>query len=77
MNIIEKLQEILLSVNPEISVEGVGEKTDLTADLHLDSLNMMLLAVAIEDEFGFRFDDMPTFQTVGDIACYIKEKTGI
>ena len=72
---IEKLKEILNSVNPNICTDGVSEETKLTEDLGLDSLNMMLLAVSVEDEFGFRFDDMPTFETVGDISQYIEKKT--
>ncbi|MBQ1223995.1 MAG: acyl carrier protein, partial [Oscillospiraceae bacterium] len=50
-------------------------ETKLVEDLGLDSLNMMLLAVSVEDEFGFRFDDMPVFETVGDISLYIEKKT--
>ena len=72
---IEKLREILNSVNPSICTDGVSEETRLAEDLGLDSLNMMLLAVSVEDEFGFRFDDMPTFETIGDICSYIERKT--
>ncbi|MBR6772322.1 MAG: acyl carrier protein [Clostridia bacterium] len=72
---IEKLKEILNSVNPAICTDGVSAETRLSEDLGLDSLNMMLLAVSVEDEFGFRFDDMPTFETVGDISLYIENKT--
>ena len=32
-----------------------------------------LLAVAVEEEFDFRFDELPEFQTVGDICHYIEE----
>ena len=72
---IEKLKEILNAVNPNICTDGITETTKLVEDLGLDSLNMMLLAVSVEDEFGFRFDDMPTFETVGDIGAYIEKKT--
>ncbi|MBQ1955710.1 MAG: acyl carrier protein [Clostridia bacterium] len=72
---IEKLKEILNSVNPTVNTEGVTPETKLVEDLGLDSLNMMLLAVSVEDEFGFRFDDMPVFETVGDISLYIEKKT--
>ena len=72
---IEKLKESLNSVNPTVNTEGVTPETKLVEDLGLDSLNMMLLAVSVEDEFGFRFDDMPVFETVGDISLYIEKKT--
>ena len=72
---IEKLKEILNSVNPAVITDGVNQDTKLVEDLGLDSLNMMLLAVSVEDEFGFRFDDMPVFETVGDISLYIEKKT--
>lgn len=72
---IEKLKAILNEVNPAVITEGITSETRLNEDLGLDSLNMMLLAVQVEDEFGFRFDDMPTFVTVGDICDYIEKKT--
>ncbi|MDD6261597.1 MAG: phosphopantetheine-binding protein [Clostridiales bacterium] len=73
--LVEKLKTILSGVNPEINTETITEETKLVGDLGLDSLNMMLLAVQVEDEFGFRFDDMPTFETVGDLCRYIDNKT--
>ena len=73
--IIEKLKEILGVVNPAIDTSDISMETKLFDDLGLDSLNMMLLAVQVEDEFGFRFDDMPVFATVGEICAYIEKKT--
>ncbi len=72
---IEKLKEILNAVNPTIPTDGICAGTKLVEDLGLDSLNLMLLAVQVEDEFGFRFEEVPMFETVGDICAYIEKKT--
>ena len=42
-------------------------------DLHFDSLGIMMLAMAIEDEFGFQFQEAINFVTVGDVIKYIEE----
>ena len=46
---IEKLKAILNEVNPAVVTEGITSETRLNEDLGLDSLNMMLLAVQVED----------------------------
>lgn len=70
---LEKLKELIKGVMPEVETEGVTEQTKLVEDLHFDSLGIMMLAMAIEDEFGFQFKEAINFVTVGDVIKYIEE----
>ena len=68
---LEKLKELIRGVMPEVNLDGVNEETKLFDDLHFDSLGIMMLAMAIEDEFGFQFDGAISFVTIGDVMKYI------
>ena len=67
----ERLIEILQKVVPNADVSSINENTHLTADLGLNSLTIMLLAMSIEDDFGFEFDESAVFETVSDVLKYI------
>ena len=69
---LEKLKELIKGVMPEVETDGVTEETRLFEDLHFDSLGIMMLAMAIEDEFGVEFNDAINFATVGDVIKYIE-----
>lgn len=71
METFETLKEIISDSMPEIDVESVNEDTLLKEDLGLDSLSMMMIAMQIEEQFGFEFDGEIKFKTVGDICEYI------
>lgn len=47
----------------------------LVFDLGIDSLSILLLSIAIETKYGFKFDQVPPFNTVGDVVEYIAGKT--
>ena len=67
----ERLIEILQKVVPNADVTSIHDDTRLTADLGLNSLTIMLLAMSIEDSFGFEFDETAEFETVSDVLKYI------
>ena len=67
----ERLIEILQKVVPNADVTSIQDSTRLTADLGLNSLTIMLLAMSIEDSFGFEFDETAEFETVADVLKYI------
>lgn len=73
--ILDELKKILAAVKPNIDASTVTADTLLANDLGIDSLSMMLLALAIEERFDFRFDTVKPFQTVGEVCAYIEEKT--
>lgn len=72
---IEKLKEIIERVIPGVDVSSVSESTRLIEDLNFDSLALMMMAMEIEDAFGFRFTELVKFDTVGDACAYLEEKT--
>ncbi|MCQ3035152.1 MAG: acyl carrier protein [Bacilli bacterium] len=71
---LDKLKELIVDVMPEIDTLGITEETKLIEDLRFDSLGIMMLAMAIEDEFNIEFSEAPTFITVGDVIKYIESK---
>ena len=72
---IEKVRAIL-AVQLDIEEEKILETTDIAADLGADSLDVVELMMAVEEEFGCTFDEesAKTFKTVSDVARYIDEK---
>ena len=71
---LEKLKTILKKVLPDMDVEGVTPETRLVDDLGFDSLAMMMMAMEIEDSFGFRFTELVKFETVGDVCGYLESR---
>lgn len=76
--ILEKLKEILLYADEgsRDTIHLVTEQSHLQNDLGLNSVNMLYIVIATEEEFGIRFDDLGVgeFQTVGDVVSYIEGK---
>lgn len=74
MEIIEKLIEMLRKSS---AYEAVNIDSSLTTDIGLDSLGMVSLLVAVEDNFKIELNesDMDPFalQTVGDVVKLIKK----
>lgn len=70
---LEKLKEMIKGVMPDVVTDGVTADTKLVEDLHFDSLGIMMLAMAIEDEFGVQFQEAISFVTVGDVIKYIED----
>lgn len=60
----------------DFPTEKMNESTDLVNDLGLNSLDVMNVVVAFEDEFGIEIPDrvISGFHTVGDIADYLVKK---
>lgn len=75
IQILEGLKEIFRTIRPSIDTESIGEQTLLGQDLGLDSLTMLLMSLAIETRFNFKFDGMPVLNTVGDVIDFIGEQT--
>ena len=67
----ERLLEILQQVVPNVDPSRITENSSLTADLGLNSLTIMLLAMSIEDKFDFEFDESAAFESVSDVLKYI------
>ena len=70
----ERLKEVLSKVLPDVDISAVTEDTRLIDDLGFDSLAMMMMAMEIEDAFGFKFKEFVSFETVGDVCSYLKSR---
>ena len=62
----EKLKSIFERVVPDKDFSTVTRESRLIEDLGFDSLALMMMAMGIEDAFGYRFTEFVKFETVGD-----------
>ncbi len=71
---LEKIKRII-SEQFSISEDLISENTVLLEDLDADSLDLIDLAMSLEDEFEAEVPDeeLEKFKTVGDIVKYIEE----
>ena len=72
---LEKLTEIIREHTGDNTIT-IDENTVLIADLGLSSLDLVNLAVAVEDEFDIEIPDraIKTFKTVGDVMAFIEKQ---
>lgn len=61
-----------------VDVEEIAADSDLTDDLHIDSVSRIDIAIRIEDAFGVRVEeeDVDAAHTVNDIVRFIEARTG-
>ncbi|MBT5215482.1 acyl carrier protein [Candidatus Woesearchaeota archaeon] len=70
--VIEIIKKIIVENDIEFSVEEINDSTLLTNDLGLDSLDLALLTVEIESEFGVDIFENGLISTVGEIFEQLK-----
>lgn len=72
-------EKVIAIVSEQLSVpkEEVTRESKFVDDLKADSLDVVELVMAFEDEFGISIpdDDYEKIQTVGDAVDYIEEKS--
>lgn len=73
--VFEELKEIIKQIKPSLDFSNVNEDSQLVRDLGLDSLTILLLSLAIETKFGFKFEGNPKFLTVREVLDYIVANT--
>ena len=77
LEILEELKKIfVLVVNRGAEVDKMVMESKIINDLGVSSVGMIYLMVAIEEQFGIDMSDVTfnTFETVGDVVNYIKNK---
>ncbi len=76
-DILERVKKVTVE---ELSVkaEEVVESASFTEDLGADSLDVVELVMALEDEFGIEIpdDEVGEIKTVGNAVEYIQKKKG-
>ena len=70
----DKIRE-LLAQQFEVSADSISMETNIVDDLGASSLDLVDLAMSVEDEFGIEVPDelIETVQTVGDVVNFIEE----
>ncbi len=73
--VFEKIQKII-SEQLEIDMSIISEGATITGDLGADSLDLVDLAMSIEDEFDIELSDeaLDKIKNVGDLVAYIEDR---
>ncbi len=71
--VLDKIIDII-SEQFELDKSVIKESSKIIDDLGAGSLDMIDLAMSIEDEFGFELpdDDLEKIKTVGDLAAFVE-----
>ena len=74
MSDIEKKVKELICQQLEVSEDKLSPEASFIDDLKADSLAVVELVLALEQEFGIEIpeEDTERIKTVGDAICYIK-----
>lgn len=74
--VFDKIVE-LLAEQLDVDKETITAETRIAEDLNADSLDVVEMLMAIEDEFDFQIpdEDIENLKTVGDVADYINSRT--
>lgn len=76
--IFEKIREIV-SAQFDVDEESITEDTNFLNDLDADSLDVVELAMSMEDEFDLPElgeEEIKQIQTVGDLVAYVSKAMG-
>lgn len=68
----ERLLKLIQQNLPDADLSKATEDSRLMEDLGMDSIGMMMLSMAIEDEFGVQFNEQVFFKTVKDVLDWLK-----
>ena len=69
----ERLLKLIKENMPDADVDSATPSSRLFEDLGMDSIGLMMLSMAMEDEFGVRFDEPQPFSTVQDVLDYLEK----
>jgi acyl carrier protein len=77
MNTFEKLKNVCAAVfDGEIDISAITPDSSLRDDIGINSIGILYMALAIEEEFGIKFtnDDFVDISTVSDVVAIIDKK---
>ncbi|MBE6609014.1 MAG: acyl carrier protein [Ruminococcaceae bacterium] len=77
MTTFERVAEIFEQVfEGDISVENMTLESKLKEDVGLNSIGMLYMAMALEEEFGVKFtnEDFVNIVTVADVVARVESK---
>ena len=76
MNVFDEVKKALRKVNPGLDDEKMGSVALLKDDLDIDSLDLVEVAMTLEDVFSLTLqeDEVDNIKTVGDIVALIEAR---
>lgn len=77
MSTFERLIKVFKAVfEDEIDTSKLSEEANLRDDVGINSIGMLYMAMALEEEFGIKFvnEDFAKIATVSDVISVIEEK---
>ena len=80
MDTIERIITVFENVfEDEIDINSVKPDANLVTDIGMNSIGMLYMAMALEEEFGIKFSnsDFDMLNTVSDVAALIENKTAV
>ena len=68
----------MLALQLDADAEEITRDTKIVDDLRADSMDIVEMLMALEDEYGIEIseEDAAGLQTVGEIVDYIQDKQG-
>ena len=78
MEILERLTKVFNAVfEDSVDVSEVTPEAALREDLGVNSIGLLYMAMAVEEEFGVKFcnEDFAQIHTVADVIACIERKT--
>lgn len=77
MDTFERLIKVFqVTLDESIDMAGVSPQMSLREDLGINSIGLLYMAMAVEEEFGIKFknEDFAAIQTVADVIGCIDSK---
>lgn len=75
--IFNRLKDMLLTIKPKMDQSSITENAHLINGLGMDSLSMLLIMLAIENEFGISISGNTNFDTVSQVIEFIRKESQV
>ena len=69
----DRLLPLIQQYLPEDKIASATPSSRLLADLGMDSIGMLMLSMALEEEFGVSFKEPVKFITVQDVLDFLEK----
>ena len=69
----DRLLKLIKQYLPEDKIAQATPSSRLLADLGMDSIGMLMLSMALEEEFGVSFREPVQFVTVQDVLDFLEK----
>ena len=74
-DILNELKALINKVLPSVNTDNVSLSSDLRTDLGIDSFQLILLSISLEEQFSISLDETFVPKSVEDVCTYIRAKT--